>query len=103
MADFKIERGMIIRALVDQPPIKAGDVYRVVDVGSNLMLDGLDIRLPLDNTAWEQAYLVAAQEAEVIALPAPVVASTDASAPAATPTLLGKVLNFFKKSDSNDV
>ena len=68
MSDFKVQRGMIIRALKDQPPVVKGRLYRVIDVNSNLTLDGLQVRLHLDHNAWQEAHLPYVDEEATVTL-----------------------------------
>lgn len=90
MTEFKIQRGMLIRALKDQLPAQKGLVYRVMDVNSNLTLDGIWVRIPLDHSAWQEAHLPWVDDRIVM----------DNVIPLPPPTLYGKVLNFFKRGDN---
>lgn len=92
MLEFKVQRGMLIRALKDQLPAEQGKVYGVIDANTYLTLysdDTGSFRVMKDDSNWQEAHLPYIDANTVV----------NNVIEFKPKSLYGKILQFIKRGD----
>lgn len=90
MLEFKVQRGMLIRALKDQLPAEQGKVYGVIDSSFYLTLysDATgSFRVMTDHSNWQEAHIPYIDPREVV----------NNVIELKPKSLYGKILQFIKR------